>query len=149
MAKQNTRTFGETSDQAINILGEGTLIKGDISASSDIRIDGQLVGNLEAKGRVVIGPKGKIDGQVKCKNVEIVGFIKGKVFVDELLNMKATSKIEGDIVAGKLAIEPGANLFRHLRHGRSQFPRKRRCKRKNRIKPKLIRLFVTPALVSK
>ncbi|MDX8338042.1 polymer-forming cytoskeletal protein [Draconibacterium sp. IB214405] len=110
MAKQNTRTFGETPDQAINILGEGTLIKGDISASSDIRIDGQLVGNLEAKGRVVIGPKGKIEGKVICNNVEIAGLIKGKVTVAELLNMKASAKIEGDIIAGKLAVEPGATF---------------------------------------
>ena len=130
MAKQNTRTFGETSDQAINILGEGTLIKGDISASSDIRIDGQLIGNLEAKGRVVIGPKGKIDGQVKCKNVEIVGFIKGKVFVDELLNMKATSKIEGDIVAGKLAIEPGATFSGTCAMGGASSPVKEDAKEK-------------------
>lgn len=110
MAKQNARTFGETPDQAINILGEGTIIKGDIAANSDIRIDGQLVGNLEAKGRVVVGPKGKIEGKVTCNNVEIAGFIKGKVTVQELLNMKASAKIEGDIIAGKLAVEPGATF---------------------------------------
>ncbi|WP_297089155.1 polymer-forming cytoskeletal protein [uncultured Draconibacterium sp.] len=108
MAKQSARTFGDTPDQAINILGDGTTIKGDITANSDIRIDGQLVGNLEAKGRVVVGPKGKIEGKVSCNNVEIAGFIKGKVKVEELLNMKASAKIEGDIIAGKLAVEPGA-----------------------------------------
>jgi cytoskeletal protein CcmA (bactofilin family) len=130
MAKQNTRTFGETSDQAINILGEGTIIKGDIAASSDIRIDGQLIGNLEAKGRVVIGPKGKIDGKVKCNNVEIAGFIKGKVTVDELLNMKASAKIEGDIIAGKLAVEPGATFTGTCAMGGSSAPAKEDAKEK-------------------
>ncbi|WP_319500542.1 polymer-forming cytoskeletal protein [uncultured Draconibacterium sp.] len=130
MAKQNTRTFGETPDQAINILGEGTLIKGDISASSDIRIDGQLVGNLEAKGRVVIGPKGNIEGTVKCNNVEIAGFIKGKVTVDELLNMKASAKIEGDIVAGKLAVEPGATFTGTCAMGGTSAPAKVDAKEK-------------------
>ncbi len=108
MAKQITRSYGEDASQQINILGEGTKIKGDIISSGDIRIDGEMVGNLTTKGKLVIGPKGKIDGQVQAANVEVSGFIKGKVTVNELLTMKASAKIEGDLVAGKLAVEPGA-----------------------------------------
>ena len=78
MAKQ-TSNNGETFGQSINIISEGTLIKGDISAGSDIRIDGELVGNINANGRIVIGPKGKVEGEVHCNNVEISGCIKGKI----------------------------------------------------------------------
>lgn len=109
MIKQSARVSNTPQDhQAINILGEGTFIKGDIVANSDIRIDGELNGTLEAKGRVVIGPKGKIEGTITCKNIEVSGFIKGKINISELLNMKSSAKIEGDIVSGKLSIEPGA-----------------------------------------
>jgi len=108
MAKQVTRSYGEDASQQINILGEGTKIKGDIISSGDIRIDGEMIGNLATKGKLVIGPKGKIEGQVEAANVEVSGFIKGKVTVTELLTMKASAKIEGDLVAGKLAVEPGA-----------------------------------------
>ncbi len=83
MAKQITRSYGEDASQQINILGEGTKIKGDIISSGDIRIDGEMVGNLATKGKLVIGPKGKIDGQVQAANVEVSGFIKGKVTVNE------------------------------------------------------------------
>ena len=107
MAKQ-TSSYGESQNQSINIISEGTIIKGDIIANGDIRIDGDLVGNISAKGKLVVGPKGKIDGEIVCSNIEVSGQIKGKVTASELLNMKSTSQIEGDIVAGKLSVEPGS-----------------------------------------
>jgi cytoskeletal protein CcmA (bactofilin family) len=106
MAKLNTN--GESISPSINIISEGTKIKGDINANGDIRIDGELIGNILAKGKLVIGPKGRIEGQINCNNIEISGYIKGKVTASELLNMKSTSQITGDIVAGKLSVEPGS-----------------------------------------
>lgn len=106
MAKLTTNN--ESPNQSINIISEGTKIKGDVIANGDIRIDGELLGNISAKGRLVIGPKGKIEGQIICNNIEISGFVKGKVTASELINMKSTSQIIGDIVAGKLSVEPGS-----------------------------------------
>ena len=108
MAKQTSKMYGEGSNSSINIISEGTVIKGDIIANGDIRIDGELTGNISAKGKLVVGPNGKIKGEVVCNNVEVSGAIKGKVTASELLNMKSTSKIEGDIIAGKLSVEPGS-----------------------------------------
>lgn len=107
MAKQS---YGEPSSSNINMISEGTTIKGDIAANGDTRIDGELVGNITAQGKLVVGPKGKIAGEIRCNNVEVSGFIKGKVAAAELLNLKASAKIEGDIVAGKLSVEPGATF---------------------------------------
>jgi len=98
----------ENTSQSINIISEGTKIKGDVIANGDIRIDGELIGNISAKSKLVIGPKGKIEGQIICTNIEVSGFIKGKVTAGELINLKSTSQIVGDIIAGKLSIEPGA-----------------------------------------
>lgn len=108
MAKQTTKMNGDGQNQFINIISEGTKIKGDIAANGDIRIDGELVGNISAKGRLVVGPSGKIQGEVDCSNIEVSGFIKGKVTAGELLNMKSSSQIDGDIIAGKLSVEPGS-----------------------------------------
>lgn len=108
MAKQTSKPYGENANSSINIISEGTSIKGNINASGDTRIDGELIGNITAKGRLVVGPTGKIEGEIVCNNVEVSGFIKGKVSASELLNMKSTSKIEGDIIAGKLSVEPGS-----------------------------------------
>ncbi len=63
---------------------------------------------LILKGKVVIGPTGKVKGEVICKNSEVSGIIEGKINVGQLLNLKASSKIHGDIVTSKLSIEPGA-----------------------------------------
>jgi cytoskeletal protein CcmA (bactofilin family) len=107
MAKQ-TSNYGDNLNQSINIISEGTIIKGDIAANGDIRIDGELVGNINAKGRLVIGPKGKVEGEIDCNNIEVSGYIKGKVKVVELLTMKSSAQIYGDIIAGKLSVEPGS-----------------------------------------
>lgn len=108
MAKQTARFNGEDTSQQINILSDGTKVKGDISSNGDIRIDGEMIGNLTTKGKLVVGNNGKIQGEVQAANVEVSGFVKGKVIARELLNMKSSAKIEGDIVAAKLAVEPGA-----------------------------------------
>ena len=108
MAKQTTKPYGEIQNQSINIISDGTTIKGDVSAAGDIRIDGTLIGNIVAKGRLVIGPNGKVEGEINCNNIEVSGYIKGKIKVPELLNMKSSAKIDGDIVAGKLSVEPGS-----------------------------------------
>lgn len=107
MAKQ-TSNYSENLNGSINIISEGTFIKGDITANGDIRIDGELNGNINAKGRLVIGPKGKVEGEINCNNIEVSGYLKGKITVSELLTMKSTSRIYGDLIAGKLSVEPGS-----------------------------------------
>ncbi|MBG0860846.1 MAG: polymer-forming cytoskeletal protein [Bacteroidales bacterium] len=100
--------FNETEPQAINLVSNGTEITGDIKTSGDIRIDGMLTGTLNTKGKVVIGTTGKVNGEVFCKNSEVSGAIEGKITVTQLLILKASSKIAGDIATVKLSIEPGA-----------------------------------------
>jgi cytoskeletal protein CcmA (bactofilin family) len=101
--------FNESENTpTINLISTGTDITGDIKSNGDIRIDGSLTGNLNTKGKVVIGPTGKVKGEVICKNSEVAGIIEGKIIVGQLLNLKASSKILGDIVTVKLSIEPGA-----------------------------------------
>lgn len=110
MAKQTTRAFGDDASQQINILSNGTQIKGDIICNGDIRIDGEMEGNLTAKGKVVVGNHGKIKGEVAAANIEVAGHIQGKVNAKELTNLKASARIEGDIQTGKLSVEPGATF---------------------------------------
>jgi len=106
MAKYNEV---ETST-AINLIGAGTEITGDVNSNGDIRIDGSLNGNLKTAGKVVIGETGKVSGEIDCKNSEVLGEVHGKIKVSELLSLKATAKIFGDIITKKLAIEPGSKF---------------------------------------
>ena len=100
--------YNETETAAINLISLGTDITGDVKSTGDIRIDGSLTGNLNTKGKVVIGPSGKVNGEVVCKNSEVSGTVEGRIIVNQLLILKASSKIFGDISTSKLSIEPGA-----------------------------------------
>lgn len=92
----------------INMIGIGTTIEGTISSNENIRFDGILIGNLNTKGKVFVGQSGRVTGEIKCKNCEVEGVVEGKVRVEELLSLRSMSKLYGDIMTGKLAIEPGA-----------------------------------------
>lgn len=106
MAKYNEPDNSTT----INLISSGTEITGDIISNGDIRIDGSVSGTLNTKGKVVIGPTGKIKGEVICRNSEISGVIEGRITVSQLLNLKSSSRILGDISTSKLSIEPGAKF---------------------------------------
>ncbi|MBL7910809.1 MAG: polymer-forming cytoskeletal protein [Bacteroidia bacterium] len=93
---------------SVNLIGNGTKIVGDIQSAGDVRIDGLLTGNIVTTGKFVLGPNGVVDGNVTSGNADISGEIKGKVNISEMLSLKASAKVSGDIITGKLAIEPGA-----------------------------------------
>jgi cytoskeletal protein CcmA (bactofilin family) len=94
----------------INILGPGAVVKGEIQVNGDFRIDGTLKGTIQCKGKIVVGPTGKIDGEIQCQNADFSGEVTATVKVSELLTLKETARFSGDITTGKLAIEPGAKF---------------------------------------
>ena len=93
---------------SVNMIGAGTIITGDIISKGDIRIDGTLKGSVNTEGKVVLGREGMIEGDVICKDADISGAIKAKITVSQLLSLKTTAKLNGDIITNKLSIEPGA-----------------------------------------
>lgn len=98
----------EPESKLPNMIGPGTKIVGNIETNGDIRIDGNIEGNVNSKGKVVVGANGFVKGEVVCSNAEISGTLNGKMAVNELLSLKSSSKVSGDIKSGKLSIEPGA-----------------------------------------
>lgn len=105
MAKQT-----DSDHTSINLVGTGTTIKGEITSNGDIRIDGTLIGQVRSKGKVIVGSTGLVEGDIFCQNADISGNIKAKVEVTELLTLKASSRLQGEIITNKLAIEPGASF---------------------------------------
>ena len=100
----------ENNNSVVNIIGQGTSILGDINSNSDIRVDGTLKGSIKTEGKVVLGKEGVVEGDVICQNADISGIIKAKITVSNLLSLKETAKLKGDIVTNKLSIEPGAEF---------------------------------------
>jgi cytoskeletal protein CcmA (bactofilin family) len=103
-----SKTAEINSPDRLNRIVEGTSIEGDIRSDSNIRIDGRLKGTIHIKGRLVIGASGIIEGEIICENADIEGVFVGKISVNQLLSLKSTAKLTGDIITSKLAIEPGA-----------------------------------------
>lgn len=103
----------KTSTEGVNEqnkISQGTVINGNIEAKGGFRIEGKLEGTLKTSGKVVVGKTGVIDGELICENADFEGKFNGKLEVNALLSLKATAQIEGEVIAGKLAIEPGADF---------------------------------------
>ena len=111
MFNQNSESSkAEGGTSSINLIGAGTVVEGDIKSNGDIRIDGTVIGNIVSKSKVVVGATGTIDGNVTSQNADVSGSIKGKVTVNELLFLKSSANIQGDIITGKLVVEVGATF---------------------------------------
>lgn len=94
----------------VNTIDAKTRINGDITAGGNIRIDGTLVGNLNCEALLVIGPQGKIEGDVVCQKAIIEGTFTGNIVVKEELTLEATSNVSGDVKAGKMAVLGGSKV---------------------------------------
>lgn len=105
MSKNNS-----LENSSVNLIGAGTIIEGDITTNGDIRIDGSLTGSINVKGKLVVGVSGILEGEIICQNADVSGTVKGKIGVAELLSLKASSKLTGDIITNKIAVEPGATF---------------------------------------
>ena len=99
-----------TSTGAVNIIGTGTQIEGEIKSENDIRVDGKVKGTVTSKSKIAVGSTGIVDGDLICDNADISGKVFGKVEVSDMLYLKSTGYLEGDIVTGKLVVEAGARF---------------------------------------
>ena len=106
----NKEKTQKTKVMEINVVAKNTTINGDIISEGDFRIDGTLEGNIKTKGRVIIGVEGSVKGKIDAVNSDIEGKFSGELLVQETLTIKATAVISGDVVIGKLSVEPGATF---------------------------------------
>ncbi len=93
---------------ARNLIGNGTIIKGDIESSGDIRIDGVLTGSIRSNGKIVVGQSGVIEGEMTCQQADISGRVNAKLNCEELTSLKASAVFSGELQTARLSIEVGA-----------------------------------------
>jgi len=104
------KTMKESPVLERNVIGKKTSIVGDIHSEGDFRIDGTIEGSIRAEGRVIIGKEGLVKGLIECTNADIEGEVSGNISVSDMLTLKATAVIQGEVVIGKLTVEPGASF---------------------------------------
>ena len=106
--KKDKHTVEGASNQ--NIISQGTKIVGDLSSEGDFRIDGTVEGTIKTNGKLVVGKTGFIKGTLQGTDAYFEGKFSGKLVLSGTLTLKSTAHIEGEVVAGKLAVEPGATF---------------------------------------
>lgn len=100
----------------VNIIAYGTQVQGNIVTTGDCRIDGAVRGNVSSKSKIIVGQSGMIEGNIICQNIEIEGSVKAETLnVAELVALRATANLTGNISTGKIAIEPGAEFSGYCR----------------------------------
>ena len=106
--------FGSTkrapafNEQIETIVGKDTQVKGNINAGGTIRVDGQVEGEIIAKGDVIVGETGTVRAQIKGRSATIAGTVHGNVEVADKLELTSSAKLYGDIRTGILIIGEGA-----------------------------------------
>ena len=105
--KEQKRAAEEISNSS-NVIGKGTVLEGNIETFGNIRIEGRVNGNIKSKSKIALGTGSHVEGNISAQNSDIEGEVKGKVDISELLVLKSTAVVHGDIITGKLVVEPGA-----------------------------------------
>jgi cytoskeletal protein CcmA (bactofilin family) len=110
MFKKDEQKVAEELSNSSNTIGKGTTIEGNLETYGNIRVDGRVVGNIITKSKLVLGQSSYVDGNVLAQNAEVLGEVRGKIEVTDLLTLKPSAVIHGDIVTNKLIVETGAKF---------------------------------------
>ena len=103
----------KTVEQNVNNvsrISQGAAIRGDLSSSTDIRIDGQVDGTLFSEGKVVVGETARLSGKLFATNIDFWGKMDGDIFVKDTLSLKSSAVVNGNIHVRKIQVEMGAQI---------------------------------------
>lgn len=106
-SKKEQREAQEISTSSNNV-GKGTIVEGKIETFGNIRIEGKVIGDIKTKSKVVLGQSAYVEGNILAQNADVEGELKGNIEISDILTLKATSVINGDIKTNKLIVESGA-----------------------------------------
>jgi len=90
-------------------LGKSVVVKGELSGSEDLYIDGHVEGAIELKGnRLTLGPNGRVKASVNARSVVVQGRLEGNVRATDRVDLKQSAVVLGDIATQRISIEEGA-----------------------------------------
>jgi cytoskeletal protein CcmA (bactofilin family) len=102
-----------------SLVGEGTVVRGELRFVEGLRIDGEVIGDVNADGDgrsiLVISEKARVQGKVMASHVIINGYVRGPVTSTELLELQPGARVEGDIRYETLEMHPGAQVDGELK----------------------------------
>lgn len=115
MFNKKVKTETILMDRTYSVLSQGLTVSGEINTKDDLRIDGNVDGNIYCEGKVIIGPTGCVTGNIESESIELMGKVNGNIIVHDIIMLKSSSYYDGDITAVSIDIEAGANFFGNCR----------------------------------
>jgi len=106
--KDKTFSISEKLGNSATLISEGTVLQGDVNSENDLRVDGTIQGNVNSSAKVVIGPSGRVEGNIYGKQADVTGKVIGNIAVQEILQLRGESNVQGNISAATLQIDPTA-----------------------------------------
>lgn len=101
-------------DISINtLIGNGSFVKGDLKVNGFIRIDGDIDGNLETDGAVIISEKARIHGNITAKSIIVGGIIIGDITAKDGIKLLSSSAVIGNIISRKVQMEDNVVFHGH------------------------------------
>lgn len=95
----------------ITRIPSGTVVRmSSLISENDIRIDGSVSGDILCEGKLVLGPKGAIIGDVVCRNADVSGSITGNVTAGDIFTLTDSGVLRGNMRSAKLCVEKGATF---------------------------------------
>ena len=99
--------ISRTADLAT--IGKSVIVKGELSGSEDLYVDGQVEGSIGLRGQTLtVGPNGRVRANVEARNLIVHGRVDGDVHATERVDLRKTASLSGDITTARISIEDGA-----------------------------------------
>ena len=106
-----TKHYPNPNKEEVINIGKSVFIKGELTGDEDLTIEGRIEGRIELKAHnLVIGPNGKIKAEINAKNVTIIGNVVGNVCAEELVEVKSSGSVVGNITSSRVSVLDGAHV---------------------------------------
>lgn len=117
MAIFTEKTGATTAEAGLSIIGSGMRVVGDISAEGVVKIEGTVVGTVQAGRQVLVAKGGLVEGDVVTREAIIGGEVRGGIQASERVELQTTSVVHGDLVTQRLLVQEGGEINGVLRMG--------------------------------
>jgi cytoskeletal protein CcmA (bactofilin family) len=115
---KSTSYEGTRSEEA-TVISKGVKIEGKLSCSGNIRLDGEVQGDISSQGVVIVGENGKVNGQINADSITIGGRVTGTVKAKDKVVLEAKANLKGDIITKTMVVEAGAIFNGNTKMGES------------------------------
>ena len=106
----------------VTVVGAGAKLEGTVVSAGSLRVDGQVKGQIQADGDVVLSPNSQVEADIRAKSVSVAGRLRGTITVTGRAELKGGGRVEGNITSKSLVIEEGATFDGQSIMGQGQQP---------------------------